>query len=301
MTTVQYSTFLLLLVFGCAVVSAGTRISISPNATGIIKPAMDPYDISQTYQNLMYSYSAYCHPVDLLAWNCYFCTYNLSLTKGFEVYGFVNNVGKNVFGYIGYREDTVVVAFRGTQADSLANWISNLDASHLNPYPNVANAYVHAGFYDSYQSVQDEVRNATKELIAKVNPTRIAVTGHSLGAALAILCAADLASLYKLPVTVYDFGSPRVGNTYFVSYFQSVVHTTYRIVNQADMVPHLPPKNLGFAHLTREVWYLTATQYKLCSDTDGEDPTCSDSVRLPLNIPDHLRYLNIPLRDGGCK
>lgn len=300
MTTLRHSA-LLLLVFGCALAFA-VSISITPaKENGIIKAAMDPYDISETYQNLMYSYSAYCHPVDLLAWNCYFCTYNLSLTNGFEVYSFVNDVQKNVFGYIGYRQDTLVVAFRGTQADSLMNWISNLDASHLNPYPNVTNAFVHAGFYDAYLSVQAEVRLATQTLISKVNPKRIAVTGHSLGAALAILCAADLATLVNLPVTVYNFGSPRVGNINFITYVQSIVHTTYRIVNEADMVPHLPQKDLGFTHLTREVWYSNATYYTLCSDTNGEDPTCSDSVLLPLNIMDHLRYLNIRFHDGGCK
>jgi triacylglycerol lipase len=48
---------------------------------------------------------------------------------------------------------------------------------------------------------------------------RVVVCGHSLGGALATLCASDLAGYLgaKCAVSSYTFGSPRVGNAVFAS------------------------------------------------------------------------------------
>ena len=49
-----------------------------------------------------------------------------------------------------------------------------------------------------------------------------------------------------------------------------------------------------------QVWYNEAsTSYKVCSTTDGEDPTCMDSLPLPIDTSDHDTYLNYPI-DGAC-
>ena len=73
-------------------------------------------------------------------------------------------------------------------------------------------------------------------------------TGHSLGGALATLCALDVQ--YNFPdkqVSCYTFGSPKVGNSYFKDSFNKRVPQTYRFVNSADTVPALPPG--GFEHV----------------------------------------------------
>jgi hypothetical protein len=260
----------------------------------------DPFDINEAYTNLMYAYTAYCNPVPLLSWTCFFCTYNETLTKGFQVYAFAHDTAKNVFGYVGYKNDTVVVSFRGTVSNSLIDWIEDLNFSHQDPYPNVTNAFVHDGFYKAYKALKPEVTIAVNALLSKGFATRLVVTGHSLGGALATLCAVDLAPTVNVPVILYTYGSPRVGNSYFVSYFDTLVFTSYRAVNQADIVPHLPMKSLDFSHVTTEVWWKTATNYIVCSATNGEDPNCSDSIVHPANITDHLDYLNTPLGLGGC-
>lgn len=50
------------------------------------------------------------------------------------------------------------------------------------------------------------------------------VIGHSMGAAMATLCSLDLKfRLQPSPdVRIYTFGSPRVGNDIFATFFQSV-------------------------------------------------------------------------------
>jgi len=60
------------------------------------------------------------------------------------------------------------------------------------------------------------------------------VTGHSLGAALATLCAGR----YNNVQGVYTFGSPRVGNDGFKEKLDANI---YRVVNNDDIVARVPP------------------------------------------------------------
>ena len=62
------------------------------------------------------------------------------------------------------------------------------------------------------------------------------ITGHSLGAALATLCA----SRYGNVQGVYTFGSPRVGNNGFKEKLQVKI---YRVVNNDDIVARARPNS----------------------------------------------------------
>ncbi|KNH06342.1 lipase domain protein [Perkinsela sp. CCAP 1560/4] len=64
----------------------------------------------------------------------------------------------------------------------------------------------------------------------------IIITGHSLGGAIANLCAHSIASRFQVSPTVYTFGSPRIGNTQFRRLYDELVPNTFRIVNQSDIV-----------------------------------------------------------------
>ena len=74
---------------------------------------------------------------------------------------------------------------------------------------------------------QPPVRAEGKEVI---------VTGHSLGGAIANLCAYSIANRFDISPTVYTFGSPRIGNTRFRHLYDEKVPNTFRIVNQSDIV-----------------------------------------------------------------
>lgn len=56
-------------------------------------------------------------------------------------------------------------------------------------------------------------------------------------------------------VRVINLGQPRVGNNIFAEYFDTHVGVHYRMVNQRDLVPHLPPMAFGFFHVGTEIWY----------------------------------------------
>jgi predicted lipase len=70
--------------------------------------------------------------------------------------------------------------------------------------------------------------------------THIYVTGHSLGGALATLAALDLQIKFpELPVTMYNFGSPHVGEIDFVRHYNQVVMESFRIAFKEDNARNL--------------------------------------------------------------
>jgi hypothetical protein len=45
------------------------------------------------------------------------------------------------------------------------------------------------------------------------------------------------------------FASPRVGDATFAAAFDNLGLTSWRVVNQLDVVPYLPPADFGFVHV----------------------------------------------------
>jgi hypothetical protein len=88
---------------------------------------------------------------------------------------------------------------------------------------------VHTGFYEAYLACQSVVKNlkATKPLF---------IGGHSMGAALAQICALDLAPLVPAPV-LYASASPRVGDPRFAQALRTLVPNSFNIANTEDPIP----------------------------------------------------------------
>jgi hypothetical protein len=87
-----------------------------------------------------------------------------------------------------------------------------------------------------------------KLLQAKAKTSKVYVTGHSLGAALATYLANDLVALLAksgLSVLPYMFASPRTGSQDYVNNYRATT-PVYSVVNyDRDLVPHLPPLPLA--------------------------------------------------------
>jgi len=70
-----------------------------------------------------------------------------------------------------------------------------------------------------------------------------------------------------------------------------VIRNHYRVTHSHDIVPHLPPQNLGFHHTALEEFYAAGPpKFKEC-DGSGEDPNCSNQYLVDLSIQDHLTYM----------
>lgn len=148
----------------------------------------------------------------------------------------------NIFGLMGHNiaSRTAFVSFRGTS--DVAEWVADIDAIPDDYRPISRFGQVHSGFQDVYQLVRANI--AADLATAAAGCDQVLVTGHSLGAALAVLAAPDLAR--NMPPNTIEprlvtFAGPRVGVSDFASDFNALIESCYRVVNFLDIVPYLPP------------------------------------------------------------
>ena len=140
-----------------------------------------------------------------------------------------------------------IIVFRGTQ--EAKEWIANLNVQQIDYQSNNPQAgKVHQGFYNLYFN---GLKQFLDEAIGRLNPAiPCYVTGHSLGGAIAVLAALDLAlnfSNLKEQIQMYNYAPPRVGNPSFAKFYSDLVPNSYRVVNQADSTWLLPPTQLDNA------------------------------------------------------
>jgi hypothetical protein len=82
-------------------------------------------------------------------------------------------------------------------------------------------------------------------------------TGHSLGAALALLTSFDLKA-NGISSIVYNFGQPRVGDPQFTKCVASRIPLE-RVTHLKDTVPHIPYESWGYLHEVREAYESSTT------------------------------------------
>lgn len=165
---------------------------------------------------------------------------------------------------IGRRD--IVISWRGTVTN--LEWIADLmdylrpaTLNKVHPHPDVK---VEAGFLNLYtatesdcrfckSSARDQVLSELRRLLQKYRGEKlsITITGHSLGSALAMLSAYDIAEMglnqsesddeaESTPITVFSFAGPRVGNAAFKDRCEQLGLKFLRVVNVHDSVPKVP-------------------------------------------------------------
>ena len=132
------------------------------------------------------------------------------------------------------------------------------------------------------------------------------VTGHSLGSALATLYtlenaakrARTSATAFPNVTDLYTFASPRIGDGTFAEAFDKLPITSWRIVNELDIVPNLPPPIL-FTHVepdyrvnsanltqwTLSCWHALTTYLHLLDPAQPLDPACAVTAKVAAAAP----------------
>jgi len=160
-------------------------------------------------------------------------------TETIPALGFADHVlvtNGSAKGIVMIQGPEAVVAFEGTNGlDDIGDWFVNLDKEPA----LIPAGHVHGGFLRAYNSVARQVHDALR--MHRV--THVWVTGHSLGGAMAVLCAIDLIRQQEFAVRgVMTFGQPlllepacaRVVNQLLAGRF-------LRFINEDDVVPRVAP------------------------------------------------------------
>jgi Lipase (class 3) len=185
------------------------------------------------------------------------------------------------FGSVGYGFDRIYRTLR------IVDYMPTEARSAEAPAQPPAATFAHqvAAAVQRHAATIDRPRDATPEALSV---SSVEVTGHSLGGALATLYVAEnaAAGLLTTPL-ICTFASPRVGDPVFATKFDQLGITSWRIVNEPDIVPKLP--FLGFSHVETSYTYNSASSV-----------TWSLACWHSLSTYLHLLDPNQPL-DAGCR
>lgn len=226
----------------------------------------------------------------------------------------------------------IVIALRGTA--TCLEWGENMRNVLVQvpgqTDPTQGQQKVECGFLSLYKtsgphfpSLADSVVAEVKRLMElyKGETLSITVTGHSLGAALALLVADDLSSSAPdaPPVAVFSFGGPRVGNRGFANRLSAKNVKVLRIVNSQDMITRVPGmfvsegldkklRDAGAAHVLNVLddnmpWAYSHVGTELKVDTKmspylkpNADVACCHDLEAYLHLVDGFLASNCPFR-----
>ena len=243
----------------------------------------------------------------------------------------IGSTGPLFYGFVAQQEadaNRFVLALRGTIGD--IEWWDDFISLGLIPFRVQGCGSVGAGFGRIYNSiaiveyptaaavaaaaapaptaVQGSLADKMAALVARhrpvaglfgaaaATPPTVAVTGHSLGSALATLYVLENVKrqLLQSPL-ICTFASPRVGNSTFVGAFNGLGLQSWRFANTSDIVPLLPPQFLGFEHVNTLIslssagkvkpnvgcWHALETYFSLIDPELEPSPECQ--------LPPHLQ------------
>ena len=157
------------------------------------------------------------------------------------IYNVENSRGLN--GFHVKKKFNNFLVFRGTEY-CRKDIFTDLKFFKISPYYDQS-IKLHTGFYNCY--INDKTNLKLREHCKTLY--ELVITGHSLGGAMATICAFDLARLYPyLKIKVITFGSPRVGNKNFFKSYNSLENIThYRYETTYDPIPRIP--YFGYYHV----------------------------------------------------
>lgn len=209
-----------------------------------------------------------------------------------------------------------MLVFRGSK--NVYNTLEDLDF-FPKKLPDCTDCKVHSGFLDTWTGLRPQIERHLTQL--GCSNSTLALNGHSLGGAMAVLAAYDLAGpptpaegaskappethpLARWQITrVHTYGQPRTGNAHFASAFDARLATLgvthFRVVDYRDAVPHLPLANMfweGWQHTGEEVYYNATRLGAHTTCARAGDPHCSAQWSLLETLThtcDHCSYLGM--------
>ena len=163
---------------------------------------------------------------------------------------FYEDTKKSAQGYSWIQNRTFYITFRGTE--DLSDIKTDIKVLESSLFPENKSILVHKGFLLYFQILE---RNLTQNLYNNIdNIDVIHFSGHSLGAGMATIAAAWYSDYINIilkkdkKIINHTIGSPRVGNSNFVKYYNTNITENIRIANYKDPIT-LFPISLFYKHV----------------------------------------------------
>jgi len=144
-----------------------------------------------------------------------------------------------------------ILAFRGTEVWEFADWCTDLNIIPWH-WP-----LRHLGFSRAWERVREQIFEWVCKLPEESRRQGLLLTGHSLGGAIALLAAFDLAEQFPIRAVI-TFGAPRVGMFLFRHRYHTrlcgerTLHAvTRRYTHHTDVFSRVPPPPL-YCHVGEE-------------------------------------------------
>ncbi|KAJ5495983.1 feruloyl esterase A [Penicillium diatomitis] len=179
-----------------------------------------------------------------------------------SIVGKIYNSQTDINGWV-LRDDSrreIITVFRGTGSNTNLQLDTNYNPAAFQTNPKCEGCFVHGGYYTGWLSVKDQVESLVDSQVNQHQGYALTVTGHSLGASMASITAAQLAATYS-DISLYTFGEPRTGNQAFADYMNEHFHagsasTTryFRTTHANDGIPNVPPTSMGYVSSGVEFW-----------------------------------------------
>lgn len=297
------------------IMAVGTIVSVSssPHAKRQdANPIIDQATFDDLTAKMELAGASYCDLSN--GWDCPYCVNSPTMTL---THKFTTSQTDTV-GYVGVNNATseIVVAFRGSVTD--INWFEDFKVDK-DPYAGLigtcTDCEVHTGFQTSWHEAASDVLPQVWTQAAAFPNYTVVVVGHSLGGAVAALCAYDIASAGNVTVHLYTYGEPRVGNDKWAAAFDSIFGVqnnqpsrAKRVTHDNDPVPLLPYESFGYQHHGTQYWDSspgndTSSPNTIQICTGDEDSNCflSTGTVTPFNLgkrrPIHSWYMNHKVND----
>ena len=156
---------------------------------------------------------------------------NILKENGYTLVEIFNNNGTQGFLCKHEEHKIAVLAFRGIEVTEYKDIKSDINAKLKEVKMGNDKFLIHSGFWKAFVSVRDSIEKSLEQ----VKNYQLFFTGHSLGGALATIAVRYFSS--DSSGACYTFGAPPVGTKKLEDKLKTPI---YRIVNNIDVVPHMP-------------------------------------------------------------
>jgi len=201
----------------------------------------------------------------------------------------------------------IIVSFRGTT--NYKNIISNINILDSQYTININTLHesisqivsIHKGFLDAYLSVKDDIYNKCNNLLNN-GATKIFITGHSLGGAVAKICIFDITlninkfNISPDNVSGIQIGSPSIGSNNFTYLYDLKVKNTFEINHINDPVPKLLS---WYYKSTKNIYTIFSNNYGVDAHNLSTYQNCISNEKSSIDTYRKRLLISTPIIIGG--